>query len=158
MAFSVRPYQTTDASHLAEIFHVSVRELGVRDYTPEQVEAWSKAAPDAEHFNQIAADGRWCYVAVDELDRPIAYGNLERNGHIDHGYCHPKEAGKGAASAILSALEAEAQQAGLTSLHVEASEAARRLLIKRGYTVEARRDFELSGVAIHNFRMMKVLA
>jgi putative acetyltransferase len=40
---------------------------------------------------------------------------------------------------------------------VEASEAARRLFERRGFTVVRRRDLDLDGVAIHNFAMVKRL-
>jgi putative acetyltransferase len=54
-------------------------------------------------------------------------------------------------------LEAEAQQRGLTRLYSEASEAARRFFLKQGFTVTARRDFAVSGVAIHNYAVQKRL-
>lgn len=61
-------------------------------------------------------------------------------------------------SAICSALEDAAKAAGINVLFVEASEAARRLLERRGYRNECRRDFEIDGVAIHNYRMTKMLS
>lgn len=42
----VRPFEASDADALATLFHASVREAGIRDYSPEQVEAWSPAKPD----------------------------------------------------------------------------------------------------------------
>ncbi|MFN3817341.1 hypothetical protein [Brevundimonas sp.] len=39
----------------------------------------------------------------------------------------------------------------------EASEAARRVFLKRGYAVVERRDFEVAGVAIHNYAMERRL-
>lgn len=46
---------------------------------------------------------------------------------------------------------------GGTRLYVEASEAARRLFERRGFTVDARNDFAIDGVAIHNYRMSKAI-
>lgn len=153
----IRPYESKDATFLTALFTDSVRGLGTQDYSPEQVRVWSASAPSPEHYENQARDGRWFLVAVDEHDRPVAYGDLERNGHIDHLYCRPKAAGTGAASTILKMLEAEAVKAGIIHLYVEASEAACRLLLRRGYSIDARRDFEVSGIAIHNFRMTKTL-
>jgi putative acetyltransferase len=45
----------------------------------------------------------------------------------------------------------------MTMLFVEASEAARRLFIRKGFAQVKRRDFLLPGVSIHNYLMEKKL-
>ncbi len=97
-------------------------------------------------------------VAVDEAGDPVAYGDLEADGHIDHLYCRPDAVGTGVASAIYDRLESAAVELGLQLLYSEASEAARRLFEQKGFVVETRRDFVINGVAIHNYRMTKSLA
>jgi putative acetyltransferase len=42
-------------------------------------------------------------------------------------------------------------------LHAEASEAARRFFLKRGFAVVNRRAFEIAGVRIHNYAVEKWL-
>jgi putative acetyltransferase len=96
-------------------------------------------------------------VAADESDRPLAFGDLERNGRIDHLYCRPDVAGTGVASALYDRLEAAARDRGIGRLHVDASEPARRFFLRKGFTVLQRREFALGGVAIHNFAMEKRL-
>ena len=66
-------------------------------------------------------------------------------------------AGQGAATLLLDELERVARSAGITRLYVEASEPARRVFERRGYMVTARRDFDISGVAIHNYAMERLL-
>jgi putative acetyltransferase len=61
-------------------------------------------------------------------------------------------------AALYAALEAEARARSLPRIHVEASEPARRFFLRRGFVLVARRDFEIAGVAIHNFVMKKRLA
>lgn len=104
-----------------------------------------------------AADGRLLLVAVDEDDAPLAYGDLEADGHIDHLYCLPDAAGTGVAAALYGEIEAAARARGIARLYTEASEPARRFFLKRGFAVVERNDFEIAGVAIHNFRMEKRL-
>lgn len=67
--------------------------------------------------------------------------------HIDHLYCRPDRVGTGIGSAIYAELEAAAMAAGIERLFVEASEAARRLLERRGFTIDARNDFIRNDVA-----------
>jgi putative acetyltransferase len=122
------------------------------------VKAWAPEVPDPARFAARAADGRTVLVAVDGEDAPLAYGDLEPDGHIDHLFCRPDAAGTRVAVALYAAIEAEARARGLARLHVEASEPARRFLLKQGFVLIARRDFEIGGVAIHNFAMEKRLA
>ncbi len=153
----VRPFREEDAAALAAIFHASVREAGIRDYTLEQVQAWSPAPPDAARFVQRGLEDRTFLVAVDDGDEPIAYGDLKADGHIDYLYCRPDVVGTGVASALYDQLEAAARQRGLSRISVNASEAARRLFLKKGFLVVRRNDLVRMGVPIHNYSMEKVL-
>lgn len=150
----IRPFEASDADALSALFHASVREIGIRDYSFEQVEAWSPSKPDPERYLRQAQD-RIFLVAVDEDGRIIGYGDLEPDGHIDHLYCCPDVVGTGVGSAIYAAIEDAARKAEIACLFVEASEAARRLFERRGFRVDTRNDFTINGVAIHNYRMSK---
>ena len=103
------------------------------------------------------AEGRMLFVAEGEDGAPIGYGDLEPNGHIDHLYCRPEMIGTGVGSALYAAIEAAAKRAGITVLVVEASEAARRLFEGRDFCVDARNEFTLNGVRMHNYRMSKTI-
>jgi len=153
----VRSFQPSDAPALAALFHAAVHGIARLHYSEAQVNAWAPATPDPARFRARAADGRIVLVAVDEEDAPLAYGDLEADGHIDHLFCRPDAAGTGVTAALYAALEAEAQARKIARLHVEASEPARRFFLRQGFTQLARRDFELAGVAIHNFAMEKRL-
>jgi putative acetyltransferase len=150
----VRAFKPSDADALAALFHASVREVGIRDYSPEQVAAWSPSKPDPAKYRH-QAEGRLCFVAENGAGEPIGYADLESDGHIDHLYCRPDVVGTGVGSALYTAIENAAKERGMAVLFVEASEAARRLFERRGFNVEARNDFQVNGVAIHNYRMSK---
>lgn len=154
----IREYQEGDAPMLAQVYYSSVRILGLRRYTPKQVAAWAPELPDPTAWQVRAADGRTTLVALDPAGEVIGYGDLERNGHIDHLYCRPNAAGTGAAQMLLDELVARATTAGIPKLYVEASELARGLFERKGFALVRRRDFELRGVRIHNYAMERRLA
>lgn len=149
----IRPYRDGDAEALAAVFERAVRGIGPADYSPAQIEAWIGHEPRAERFRSAMADGRSCWVALDDEERVTAFVDLEADGHIDFLFADPDVAGRGVTSSLLDVLEQTARDRGLKRLYVEASEAARRFLLKRGYEVERRRDFEIRGVPIHNYAM-----
>lgn len=149
----LRPATGADAPAMAALYARSVRALGARDYASEQVEAWIANGPTAERFGQKLADGRRCWIACDEHGGPMGFADLEPDGHVDFLYVDPEAAGRGIAGRLLDAIEAAARARGLTRLHVEASETAKPVFLKRGWVIVARRDFDVAGVAIHNWAM-----
>ena len=142
----IRPYRTGDAPALADIFRRSVEGVGPRDYRPDQVAAWASRAADIDAVRTRCEDGRMVWVAVDSGDRPIAYIDLEADGHLDHLYAAPEAAGQGVATALYQELEGYARSEGITCIYVEASEAAKRFFSRCGFMVVKRSDFEVSGV------------
>ena len=153
----VRPFRPEDAPALAAIFHSAVHQIASLHYTQAQVNAWSPEVPDPARFEARAADGRLMLVAVDAGDAPLAYGDLEADGHIDHLYCRPDAAGTGVAAALYAEIEAAAHRRGIARLYTEASQPARHFFAKRGFVEVSRNNFEIVGVPIHHFRMEKIL-
>ncbi len=161
---AIRPFRPEDAEQLAEVFEDAVGGLGPADYTTVQVGAWLARAPDPVEIRARCADGRLTLVAVrtnaadDEgPGRVLAFIDLEEDGHIDLLYARAEVAGQGVAKALYAELEEIARARGLGRLHTEASEAARRFFLGQGFSVLRRRDFEISGVPIHNYAMEKQL-
>ncbi|KAA0592343.1 putative acetyltransferase [Azospirillum lipoferum] len=154
----IRDYRPPDAPLLAALYARSVRGIGPRFYTPEQVEAWAAQAPTVERVREAYGDGRVALVAVDEDDQPVAFSDVESDGHINFLYCAPEAAGQGVMSALVDLLEARAKALGHPRLHVEASEAARPFFLRRGFTLLERRDLRIGDVPIHNYAMEKWLA
>lgn len=153
----IRPFRPEDAPALARLFHDSVHRIAARHYSAEQVRAWAPGVPPAERLLGWAGDGRLLLVAVDGADAPLAFGDLEADGHVDHLFCRPDAAGTGIAARLHDALEAAAVERGIGRLYTEASEPARRFFERRGYALLHRRDFEIGGVPIHNYAMEKRL-
>ena len=153
----LRPYAPADAAALASLYRRSVEGIGSRYYAPPQVEAWASLAPAPSRLDALMADGRARLVAVGAGDRPVAFADLERDGHLDFLYRDPDATETGAASLLYAGLEGIARTWGLRRLHAEASEAARGFFLRRGFTLTARRDFAVQGVPLHNYAIEKSL-
>lgn len=156
-AVSIRPSRRGDGPALSMLYRRSVRDLGPRRYTPEQVDAWADLAPSPQRFDATLDDGRLRLVAVNAADGPVAFADLEPDGHIDLFYCAPEAAGTGIAGGLYAALESAAVAHGLERLYAEASAVAQGFFQRQGFTVLARRDVQIGGVTIHNFSVEKRL-
>ena len=69
-----------------------------------------------------ASDGRLVLVAADADDGPVAYIDLEPDGHINRLFCAPEAVGQGIASRLYDVMEAAAREQGIKNLFTEASE------------------------------------
>jgi putative acetyltransferase len=154
----VRAFHPEDGERLGIIFYRSVREAGRRGYSREQVEAWAVSVPRADFYQKKAVDGRVLLVTVDDSDKPVAYGDLEPTGHIDHLFCHPEAIGTGAASKLYDRLEMQARDWSIARLFVEASEIARPFFERKGFVNLGRKDFIMRGVLMHHYDMEKLLS
>ena len=153
---SIRPWRPSDSGSLSALYEASVRELGARDYTPAQVEAWASLTPSPEALTTRMQDGRTRLVA--ESNEEVAgFIDIEADGHIDLLYVAPSATGQGVARTLLETAEALAPISGAVRLYAEASETARPVFERLGYAVTGRRDFEVAGVPIHNWAVEKAL-
>jgi len=153
----IREFADGDAPALSALCRASILQLGSLSYSPEQVRAWHHRAPSPDIYLRRAACGTMIFVSETETGALAGYALLEPDGHLDRLYCHPDHARHGHASALLRHMDRIAQSIGITRLFTEASEVARPVFERAGYLVEHRRDFEMNGVAIHNYAMSKVL-
>lgn len=157
---AIRPYQPEDADAIAALTVAAIRTTALRAYSPRQVEAWA-ARHSAQRMLDRAEKGDVILVAVGADDRAVAYTLLEEGGHLDMLYCHPDHAGKGLGLALLAEAEAAARAQGVTRIFTEASELARPVFERAGYTQLHRRDFAIpfegGELAIHNYAMEKRL-
>ena len=153
---TLRPYRPADAAALTELYVRSVRHYGPRAYTSEQVDAWAATA-DLARTAARCSDGRVVVVAQDEAGTVLGFADLEADGHVDMLYVAPDAEGQRIGTLLYTAIETQARDLCLRRLFVEASELARPLFERQGFTLLARNDRVLAGVDIHNYRMEKRL-
>lgn len=139
-----------------DLFLRSVREIATRDYSSEQIAAWTSQRLDRDKW--LARRGsRPTYVA--EIGGHIAgFSDLEPNGHIDMLFVAPEFKGRGVATALLYHVEAQAQSKGMTGLFTEASLTARPVFERFGFRVDLAQSVAIGGQMLKNFRMSKLVA
>jgi putative acetyltransferase len=151
----VRRFRAGDAPALVALFRDTVHRINIRDYSPEQVQAW---APDEidEPYGADTLSRRFCLVA--ESDGAIVgFGDLEGEGHLDRLYVHADHQARGVGRALLAALEAEARRRGCRRIFTEASLTARPFFEGHGYRVLQEQVVVCRGVEFVNYQMEKPL-
>lgn len=151
----IRLFEKQDTEQVARLFHETVREINIRDYSSDQVEAW---APSNIHFRDWAevCSNRFTYVADDE-GIIAGFGELKPNGHIDCFYCHTDYQRCRVGSQIYRAIEAKAFDLGVGQLITEASITAKPFFQRMGFSIVKKQQVACRGEIFVNYIMKKLL-
>ena len=156
MTMLIRLFQKQDSEQIAQLFHDTVREVNIHDYSTAQVNAW---APDDLHIEEWSEScaKKFTYVAEEEDGEIIGFGQLEANGHIDCFFCHKDYQRCGVGTRLYRAIEAKALELRIERLFVEASITARAFFKNRGFVVVKEQQVTIRGENFTNFAMDKSL-
>ncbi|MEZ9050368.1 GNAT family N-acetyltransferase [Vibrio sp. 10N.247.311.64] len=151
----IRNYQANDDKALWEIFFHTVRNVNVRDYSQQQVEAWAPSSFDFALW-QKRMNGLQPFVA--ELDGcVVGYTDLQPSGLIDHFFCHHEYQGKGVGKALMEHVFTVGRVRGISRYFSEVSITARSFYEHLGFKVVNEQEVEMRGVKLTNYVMEKVV-
>ncbi len=152
----IRLFEKQDAEQIAILFHQTVREVNINNYSMNQVKAW---APDDIYFRDWVGvcSERFTYVA-DDNGTIAGFGELECDGHINCFYCHKNYQRMGVGSKIYHAIEAKARELKIHRLYTEASITAKPFFLHMGFSIVKKQQVERRGEAFINYAMEKLIA
>jgi len=154
-AVALRPYLPADAKRCAEIFRSSVEELAADDYDEAQREAWASRADDEQAFGAKLA-GELTLLAV--IDDAIAgFASLKGAEEIDMLFVDPEFARQGVGRTLVDALTRLAEARGAKRLTTEASDVAKPLFEREGFTAQKRNLVRKGDQWLANTTMTKTL-
>jgi putative acetyltransferase len=155
-AVSLRPYLPADTRRCAEIFRSSIEELAADDYDEDQREAWASRADDEQAFGARLGEALTLLAVID--GSVAGFATLKGADQIDMLFVDSKFARQGAGRALVEALTKLAQARGAKRLTVEASDAAKPLFERQGFTSQQRNLVRVGDQWLANTTMTKTLA
>jgi putative acetyltransferase len=144
-AVSLRPYLPADARRCAEIFRSSINELAADDYDEDQQAFGARLTGALTLLAMI-------HGAV------AGFASLKGADHVDMLFVDPEFARQGAGGALIEAVTKLAQARGAKRLTVDASDSARPLFERQGFTAERRNLVRVGDQWLANTTMAKALA
>ena len=151
--FILRKFESQDLDQILTLFHDTIQNINRRDYSQEQIDAWSSSILDRERW-QHSLSTSISYVAIID-DKIVGFGNATLDGCIDRLYTDAQFQGQGIASALLQKLEDELKQRNVHEFWTEASITARPFFEHKGYRVEQVQEKEFKGTSFRNYIMRK---
>ncbi|MGL5250777.1 MAG: GNAT family N-acetyltransferase [Enterovibrio sp.] len=150
---TIRKYKKSDPPDLWAIFYHTIRNVNLRDYTQAQVEAW---APDEVSFAAWRQKMEAISPFVAEIKGEIVgYADLQKDGLIDHFFCHHAYQGRGVGRRLMEHLLSVGESQGITRFHSEVSITARPFYEKFAFKIVREQTVEVRGQKLRNFVMEK---
>ena len=147
----IRPYQPSDHTEIADLFHAAVHAIPETIYSKEERDAWAPTPPNyTEWASRLSVKKPFVAVKNNTL---VGFIELEKDGHIDCLYVHPTYQRAGVASQLLQQVRTIADQKGLTTLTVEASRIAMPFFKQHGFTCLQKNIVHLRGQPLVNYSM-----
>jgi len=141
---------------LLALFRDTIRRVNSRDYSPNQIAAWSSDDIDPVRWFERFV-GRFVPIAEEE-GRVVGFAELEPNGHMDRVYVSADHQRRGIGRQLLDAIVAEAWRMGLDRLFTEASITARPFFESQGFVMLSPQVVSCRGAEFINYRMERKLA
>jgi putative acetyltransferase len=118
----LRAFRVGDEPGLYQVFRSAIHGLAIRDYTPEQVNAWAPQTVDpalwADRMRGIAP------FVVEHDGKLIAYADIQANGYIDHFFVSAPFARQGLGSKLMRRIHDEAAVKRIHTLSSDVSHGA----------------------------------
>jgi putative acetyltransferase len=154
-AIALRPYVPSDVRRCADIFRSSIEKLAAEDCDEEQREALASRADDEQAFGARLAEALTLLAVIDGTI--AGFASLKGADQIDMLFVDPEFARQGAGGALIEALTKLAQGRGAKGLTVDASDAARTLFERQGFTAQRRNLMRVGDQWLANTTMTKTL-
>lgn len=149
----IRKFKLSDLDQIIQLFYDTVHTINIQDYSQEQVDVWAPKNIDINRWKKSLTD-HISYVA--EINNTIiGFGDITKEGYLDHLYTHKDFQGKGIGSGILKKLEEEAKKLGLMEITTQASITAKPFFEKHGYITVESQTKVFRGISFLNYKMIK---
>ncbi len=145
----IRPYRSGDVAQMAQLFYDTVHTINARDYSHKQLKAWASEDVDLEAWD--ASFLAHYTLVAEENGQIVGFGDLVGGTYLDRLYVHKDHQGRGIATALCDALEAQAP-GGVTT---HTSFTARTFFEKRGYTLHKEQLVQKRGMWLTRLVMEK---
>jgi peptidase E/ribosomal protein S18 acetylase RimI-like enzyme len=161
----IRRAARCDAAGIHAAHDRSIRTIASRDYSAEQILAWTCRGFDAVEASrlqdEIRHDPMW---VIEVAGRILGYAHLKTpfdsapNVYLQSLYLTPEAAGQGLARKLMRLVEREGVRRGAPAVVLHSSKTARGFYEKLGYELTGPLDYHMvSGVNLERWPMRKLL-
>ena len=146
----LRRYKNEDLKELITLFKETVHTVNAKDYSPEEIKAWTFSKTDFFEWEQSLSE-HYSFVAV-ENGVIVGFGDISPEGYLDRLFVHKNFQNKGIGTALCNQLEKQVNGPIVT----HASITAKNFFEKRGYLTIKEQKVRRNGIYLRNYVMKKI--
>lgn len=154
-SITIRRYKPEDARATKALFFDTVRNVNVKHYSQEQVEAWaSEEVSDTAWQNLMESLMPFIAEIKGEI---VGYADLQKNGLIDHFFVHQNYQGMGIAKKLMQAILSKGHTEKIAKLHAHVSITAKPFFEHNEFNVVVEQKVTIRGQQLSNFVMERYI-
>lgn len=155
----IRRAHAGDLKNIQELFVDTVKSIGITDYTPEQIKAWTSSVHNTSRW--LDKINHQYFLVCTDHHQLLGFGSLENGTYIDLFYTHSLHQGRGIGKQLYQALETKAldwqENQFPVTLTAHVSVTAIPFFYRRGFKVERENTVSIEGIELINYLMKKTL-
>ncbi len=155
MQITIRQALPEDLDSILLLFKETIENVNAKDYSYEQIRAWSDGAYKKESWKVKLAE-QYFLIAVLE-NRIVGFGSITNNGYLDFLYVSKDYQKMGIAKMIYDQLHEFAIPKGLDKIVSDVSITAKPFFEKQGFETVQEQQVFIDGILLKNFNMVKSL-
>jgi putative acetyltransferase len=156
MKFVVRKAKAEDIECLLSCFSSAITDIDTKIYSYEQKLAWVRKGRDNYNKWLQRIEEQYFIIAKSEI-QIIGFVSVSLEGYVDLLFTHPDFQQRGIAGTLYGQAEKYLQKMGVTKLNTHASAISKPFFEKKGFIFQQEKRFELYGIPISNFHLIKQL-
>lgn len=145
-----------DLPAITALFRDTVRHVNSRDYSPEQIAAWSSAADNSDCWEDKLVT-QYFVVATDQQGNIQGFGSITPQGYFDTIYVGKDNQRQGIAKAIIESLMHYARTQNVGIVTSEVSITARPFFERFGFEWVHTQQKPFAGSVFTNYMMRRTL-
>jgi putative acetyltransferase len=153
--FSIQRAEISDMAEMQRLFVNTVKNVCSKDHDPEQIRVWSRSVNNTQRWMDLLQNQ---FVLLCVKDKKIiGFASLENNNYLDFLYVHESFQRQGIGKMLLHFILAEAIKKGAHEIASDVSKTAEIFFESMGFEFVKENHFEMDGVNITNYKMIKAL-
>jgi len=151
----LRTASQSDIKDIIALYQGTVRNINIKDYSPEQINVWAGGADNYERWQSAIKEQ---YFVLAEINGKLAgFSSIAKDGYLDFMYVHKDFQRFGVASELLNEIEKKAAEQNNAEIYSHVSKTARGFFEKMGYKHIKDLNDPYKGVMFINALMLKKL-
>jgi len=155
MQLTIRKATSFDLDSITQLFSETIEAVNVKDYSPEQIDAWKKGAFNKEKWLKKISEQYFLVCLAG--NKIVGFGSITSEGYLDFMYVSKDHQGKGVASKIYDSLERFAIDQAIDKIVSDVSITAKPFFERKGFEVLQQQRVDIDGIKLTNYKMQKRL-